>query len=73
MIAAISEGVELLEKSDDGSVIRLWLIERTEHAFAKNAKLDEIKGIIPFIRVKGNGQLNTLQTMLKMSRCLSSC
>lgn len=59
MMAAIGEGFEVLEKSDfdfdyekvarvwnNGSVIRSWLMELTEHAFSKDAKLDEIKGIM---------------------------
>ncbi|WP_249871541.1 phosphogluconate dehydrogenase (NAD(+)-dependent, decarboxylating) [Oceanobacillus saliphilus] len=59
MMAAIGEGFEVLEKSEfdydyeqvarvwnNGSVIRSWLMELTENAFAKDAKLDEIKGIM---------------------------
>ena len=59
MMAAIGEGFEVLEKSDfnfdyekvakvwnNGSVIRSWLMELTENAFSKDAKLDEIKGIM---------------------------
>lgn len=59
MMAAIGEGFEVLEKSQfdydyeqvarvwsHGSVIRSWLMELTENAFAKDAKLDEIKGIM---------------------------
>ncbi|MFX3673604.1 MAG: phosphogluconate dehydrogenase (NAD(+)-dependent, decarboxylating) [Paenisporosarcina sp.] len=59
MMAAIGEGFELLEKSDfdydyekvarvwnNGSVIRSWLMELTENAFSKDAKLDKIKGIM---------------------------
>jgi 6-phosphogluconate dehydrogenase len=59
MMAAIGEGFEVLEKSDfdfdyekvarvwnNGSVIRSWLMELTERAFSKDAKLDEIKGIM---------------------------
>ncbi|MCM3166982.1 phosphogluconate dehydrogenase (NAD(+)-dependent, decarboxylating) [Peribacillus frigoritolerans] len=59
MMAAIGEGFEVLEKSEfdfdyekvakvwnNGSVIRSWLMELTEHAFSKDAKLDEIKGIM---------------------------
>ncbi|MFC3885457.1 phosphogluconate dehydrogenase (NAD(+)-dependent, decarboxylating) [Bacillus songklensis] len=57
MMAAIGEGFEILEKSEfdydyekvarvwnNGSVIRSWLMELTERAFSKDAKLDEIKG-----------------------------
>ncbi|WP_019156309.1 phosphogluconate dehydrogenase (NAD(+)-dependent, decarboxylating) [Robertmurraya massiliosenegalensis] len=59
MMAAIGEGFELLEKSEfqfdyekvsrvwnNGSVIRSWLMELTELAFSKDAKLTEIKGIM---------------------------
>lgn len=59
MMAAIGEGFELLEKSEydynfekvakvwnNGSVIRSWLMELTENAFSKDAKLDGIKGIM---------------------------
>ncbi|MED1610077.1 phosphogluconate dehydrogenase (NAD(+)-dependent, decarboxylating) [Bacillus paranthracis] len=59
MMAAIGEGFEILEKSEfdydyekvsrvwnNGSVIRSWLMELTENAFSKDAKLDEIKGIM---------------------------
>lgn len=58
-MAAIGEGFEVLEKSDfdfdyeqvarvwnHGSVIRSWLMELTERAFSKDAKLDEIKGVM---------------------------
>ncbi|THE13156.1 decarboxylating 6-phosphogluconate dehydrogenase [Bacillus timonensis] len=59
MMAAIGEGFEVLEKSEfdydyekvarvwnNGSVIRSWLMELTENAFSKDAKLDEIQGIM---------------------------
>ncbi|WP_050616304.1 phosphogluconate dehydrogenase (NAD(+)-dependent, decarboxylating) [Bacillus testis] len=59
MMAAIGEGFELLEKSqfdydfekvarvwNNGSVIRSWLMELTESAFSKDAKLDAIKGVM---------------------------
>ncbi|MED1421001.1 decarboxylating 6-phosphogluconate dehydrogenase [Bacillus smithii] len=59
MMAAIGEGFEVLEKSDfdfdyekvarvwnNGSVIRSWLMELTERAFSKDAKLDGIKGVM---------------------------
>ncbi|WP_417900835.1 phosphogluconate dehydrogenase (NAD(+)-dependent, decarboxylating) [Bacillus haimaensis] len=59
MMAAIGEGFEVLEKSEfdfdyekvakvwnNGSVIRSWLMDLTERAFSKDAKLDEIKGIM---------------------------
>jgi 6-phosphogluconate dehydrogenase len=59
MMAAIGEGFEVLDKSQfdydyeklarvwsHGSVIRGWLMELTEKAFAEDPKLDNIKGII---------------------------
>ncbi|WP_026583168.1 phosphogluconate dehydrogenase (NAD(+)-dependent, decarboxylating) [Bacillus sp. J33] len=59
MMAAIGEGFEVLEKSsfefdyeevarvwNHGSVIRSWLMELTENAFSKDAKLDGIKGVM---------------------------
>ncbi|MGG4384424.1 phosphogluconate dehydrogenase (NAD(+)-dependent, decarboxylating) [Priestia megaterium] len=59
MMAAIGEGFEILEKSqfdydyekvarvwNNGSVIRSWLMELTENAFSKDAKLDDIKGVM---------------------------
>jgi len=59
MMAAIGEGFEVLEKSDfdfdyekvarvwnNGSVIRSWLIELMERAFSKDAKLEDIKGVM---------------------------
>ncbi|MCM3410263.1 phosphogluconate dehydrogenase (NAD(+)-dependent, decarboxylating) [Metabacillus litoralis] len=59
MMAAIGEGFEVLEKSQfdydyekvarvwsNGSVIRSWLMELTESAFSKDAKLDDLKGIM---------------------------
>lgn len=57
MMQSIAEGFEVLEKSpfpfdfeavaknwNNGSVIRGWLMELTENAFKKDAKLEEIKG-----------------------------
>jgi 6-phosphogluconate dehydrogenase len=59
MMAAIGEGFEVLEKSsfefdyeevarvwNHGSVIRSWLMELTENAFSKDAKLEGIKGVM---------------------------
>lgn len=59
MMAAIGEGFEVLENSqfdfdyekvarvwNHGSVIRSWLMGLTERAFSKDAKLDQIKGIM---------------------------
>lgn len=64
MMQAIGEGFEVLEASqfdydyekvarlwNHGSVIRSWLMELTEEAFAKDAKLDDIVG-----RVHSNGE-----------------
>ncbi|QHV98837.1 phosphogluconate dehydrogenase (NAD(+)-dependent, decarboxylating) [Spirosoma endbachense] len=57
MMQSIAEGFEVLEKSpfpfdfeavarmwSNGSVIRGWLMELTENAFQKDARLDAIKG-----------------------------
>lgn len=59
MMQSIAEGFEILHKSEfdydyekvarnwnNGSVIRSWLMELTEQVFAKDAKLEEIKGIM---------------------------
>lgn len=59
MMAAIGEGFEVLEKSQfpydfeaiakvwsNGSVIRGWLMELTQHAFSKDAKLEGIRGVM---------------------------
>jgi len=59
MMAAIGEGFEVLEKSEfdfdfsqvarvwsHGSVIRSWLMELTQRAFSKNAKLEGIQGVM---------------------------
>ncbi|GIP28534.1 6-phosphogluconate dehydrogenase (decarboxylating) [Paenibacillus sp. J23TS9] len=75
MMAAIGEGFELLEKSDfdydyekvarvwnNGSVIRSWLMELTEQAFSKDAKLDDIKGIM---QSSGEGKW-TVETALDL-------
>lgn len=75
MMASIGEGFELLEKSDfdydyekvarvwnNGSVIRSWLMELTENAFSKDAKLDEIKGIM---HSSGEGKW-TVETALEL-------
>ncbi len=79
MMAAIGEGFELLEKSDfhydyekvakvwnNGSVIRSWLMELTERAFAKDAKLDEIKGVM---HSSGEGQW-TVETALDLQTAI---
>lgn len=59
MMQAIAEGFEILDKSpfdfnyeevarvwSNGSVIRGWLMELTENAFSKDAKLENIHGIM---------------------------
>ncbi|PRO66304.1 phosphogluconate dehydrogenase (NAD(+)-dependent, decarboxylating) [Alkalicoccus urumqiensis] len=59
MMQAIAEGFDILEKSpfdydyekvsnvfNHGSVIRSWLMELTENAFKKDAKLDNIRGVM---------------------------
>lgn len=59
MMQAIAEGFEVLDKSDfdfnyedvakvwaNGSVIRGWLMDLTEKAFAEDPKLDGIKGVM---------------------------
>jgi len=59
MMQAIGEGFDILEKSqfdydyesvaqvwNHGSVIRSWLMELTQNAFSKDAKLDDIRGIM---------------------------
>ncbi|ASN06135.1 phosphogluconate dehydrogenase (NAD(+)-dependent, decarboxylating) [Virgibacillus necropolis] len=59
MMQSIAEGFEILNKSDfnydyekvakvwnHGSVIRSWLIELIENAFSKDAKLDELRGVM---------------------------
>jgi 6-phosphogluconate dehydrogenase len=75
MMQAIAEGFELLEKSaydydfekvarvwNNGSVIRSWLMELTENAFAKDARLDGLKGIM---HSSGEGKW-TLETALDL-------
>lgn len=75
MMQAIGEGFEVLEKSPynydfaevarvwaNGSVIRGWLIDLTERAFRKDAKLDEIRGVM---HSSGEGKW-TLETALDL-------
>ncbi|MGO4544353.1 phosphogluconate dehydrogenase (NAD(+)-dependent, decarboxylating) [Paenibacillus sp. 2TAB23] len=75
MMQAIAEGFELLEKSaydfdfekvarvwNNGSVIRSWLMELSENAFAKDARLDGLKGIM---HSSGEGKW-TLETALDL-------
>lgn len=59
MMQSIAEGFDILNKSDfdfdfervakvwnNGSVIRSWLMELTENAFSKDARLEEVKGLM---------------------------
>ncbi|WP_099974299.1 phosphogluconate dehydrogenase (NAD(+)-dependent, decarboxylating) [Lactobacillus terrae] len=59
MMQSIGEGFEILEKSQfdydneavarvwsNGSVVRSWLMELAESAFAKDGNLDDIKGVM---------------------------
>ena len=75
MMQSIAEGFELLEKSaydfdfekvarvwNNGSVIRSWLMELTENAFAKDARLEGLKGIM---HSSGEGKW-TLETALDL-------
>ncbi|RNB83977.1 decarboxylating 6-phosphogluconate dehydrogenase [Brevibacillus nitrificans] len=75
MMQAIGEGFEVLEKSPynydfaevarvwaNGSVIRGWLMDLTERAFRKDAKLDEIRGVM---HSSGEGKW-TLETALDL-------
>ncbi|KZE51958.1 6-phosphogluconate dehydrogenase [Brevibacillus parabrevis] len=75
MMQAIGEGFEVLEKSQynydfaevarvwaNGSVIRGWLMDLTERAFRKDAKLDEIRGVM---HSSGEGKW-TLETALDL-------
>lgn len=76
MMQSIAEGFEVLEKStfdydfeavarlwNNGSVIRSWLMELTENAFSKDARLDSIKG-----RMHSSGEGKwTLETALDLN------
>lgn len=75
MMQSIAEGFEILEKSpfdfnyeevarvwSNGSVIRGWLMELTESAFSKDAKLDHIRGIM---KSSGEGKW-TVETALEL-------
>lgn len=75
MMQAIGEGFEVLEKSPyhydfaevarvwaNGSVIRGWLMDLTERAFRKDAKLEEIRGVM---HSSGEGKW-TLETALDL-------
>ena len=74
MMQSIAEGFEILHKSEfnldlesvagvwnHGSVVRSWLMELTENALSKDAKLDGIKGIM---HSSGEGKW-TLETALE--------
>ena len=75
MMQSIAEGFEVFEHSEfdinfektaklfnHGSVIRSWLMELTENAFSKDARLDGIKGIM---HSSGEGKW-TLETALDL-------
>ncbi|CAH0344962.1 phosphogluconate dehydrogenase (NAD(+)-dependent, decarboxylating) [Bacillus sp. CECT 9360] len=75
MMQSIAEGFEVLEKSpydfdyekvarvwNNGSVIRSWLMELIEHAFSKDARLDDIKGVM---QSSGEGKW-TVETALDL-------
>ncbi|OKP99197.1 phosphogluconate dehydrogenase (NAD(+)-dependent, decarboxylating) [Paenibacillus sp. P46E] len=75
MMQSIAEGFELLEKSpfdfnyeqvaglwSNGSVIRGWLMELAQNAFAKDPKLSEIRGVM---QSSGEGKW-TVQTALDL-------
>lgn len=75
MMQAIAEGFDILEKSpfdydyeqvarvwNHGSVVRSWLMELTENAFSKDAKLDEIRGVM---QSSGEGKW-TIETALEL-------
>ncbi|TCI25103.1 decarboxylating 6-phosphogluconate dehydrogenase [Exiguobacterium sp. SH5S4] len=75
MMQAIAEGFDILEKSpfdydyeqvarvwNHGSVVRSWLMELTENAFKKDAKLDEIRGVM---HSSGEGKW-TVETALEL-------
>ncbi|MBY0050103.1 MULTISPECIES: phosphogluconate dehydrogenase (NAD(+)-dependent, decarboxylating) [Brevibacillus] len=75
MMQAIGEGFEVLAKSQydydfaevarvwaNGSVIRGWLMDLTERAFRKDAKLDDIRGVM---HSSGEGKW-TLETALDL-------
>jgi len=74
MMQSIAEGYEILEKSpfdydyeavskvwNNGSVIRSWLIELMESAFSKDAKLEDIRGVM---NSSGEGKW-TLETAIE--------
>ncbi|MFC0273138.1 phosphogluconate dehydrogenase (NAD(+)-dependent, decarboxylating) [Metabacillus herbersteinensis] len=75
MMQSIAEGFEILEKSsydfdyesvarvwNNGSVIRSWLMELTESAFSKDAKLSGLKGVM---QSSGEGKW-TVETALDL-------
>ncbi len=79
MMAAIGEGFEVLEKSgfdfdyekvarvwNNGSVIRSWLMELSERAFAKDADLEELRGVM---NSSGEGKW-TVETALDLQAAI---
>ena len=75
MMQSIAEGFEVLQRSDydvdfekvatlfnHGSVIRGWLMELTQSAFSKDAKLETIKGVM---HSSGEGKW-TMETALEL-------
>lgn len=75
MMQAIAEGFEVLDKSQfdynyeevarvwaNGSVIRGWLMDLTERAFSKDAKLEGIRGVM---QSSGEGKW-TVETALEL-------
>jgi len=75
MMQAVAEGFEVLDKSPfdfdyekvagvwaNGSVIRGWLMDLTERAFSKDAKLEGIKGVM---HSSGEGKW-TVETALEL-------
>ncbi|MGU3472660.1 phosphogluconate dehydrogenase (NAD(+)-dependent, decarboxylating) [Paenibacillus sp. D51F] len=79
MMASIGEGFEVLEKSgfdfdyekvarvwNNGSVIRSWLMELSERAFAKDADLEELRGVM---NSSGEGKW-TVETALDLQAAI---
>jgi 6-phosphogluconate dehydrogenase len=75
MMQAYGEGFELLKASqfdldlakishlwNQGSVVRSWLLELAENAFAKDAKLDSIKG---YVEDSGEGRWTVAEAIEK--------
>ncbi|MCZ8513996.1 decarboxylating 6-phosphogluconate dehydrogenase [Paenibacillus filicis] len=75
MMQSIAEGFEILEKSafhfdyekvarvwNNGSVVRSWLMELTENAFSKDARLEGLRGVM---QSSGEGKW-TVETALDL-------